>query len=121
MSYSRPGDGNTYTECNYFSTPDKTYQGVAVGHATLADNARTFRENMATVAAYRPTKVGDGGGGGTSSLSVNPTSQSVGNSASSFSVTVAANVTWSVSKDATWITSVSPSSGSGKGRGLAVS
>jgi len=47
-------------------------------------------------------------------LSVSPASQSVGEDWGSFSVTVTANVPWSVSKNADWL-SVSPSSGTGDG------
>ena len=49
-------DGHTsilYTGCDYFSTPLKTYQGVSVGDAEDADNARCISETMATIAAYR--------------------------------------------------------------------
>ena len=60
MSYNARGDGYNYTTVPYFSTPLVNYQGVAVGHAADGDNARCFRENMATVAGYKlplPTNV----------------------------------------------------------------
>ena len=45
--------GQMYNPCNYFSTPLKTFQGVAVGHAQDGDNTRCIQERMATVAAFR--------------------------------------------------------------------
>ncbi|MCL1921493.1 MAG: zinc-dependent metalloprotease [Kiritimatiellaeota bacterium] len=56
MAYNHDGSVG-YQPCNYFSTPLVTYQSVAVGDAADGDNARCFRENMTSVAAYRPTVV----------------------------------------------------------------
>ncbi len=53
MAYDSDGYGNSYIECDYFSTPLKTYQGVAVGHATNGDNARAIGNVKGFVAAYR--------------------------------------------------------------------
>jgi len=52
MSYEVRGDGYVYARVPYFSSPGVYYQDVEVGSA-VNDNARTFRQNMATVAAYK--------------------------------------------------------------------
>ena len=52
------GAGTSSTEVGYFSNPSLNYLGVATGHPTLADNARTLRETKHITAAYRPTMVG---------------------------------------------------------------
>ena len=68
MAYGNDGHGNSYTEAPFFSTPLLvTSQGTHVGDARDGDNARTIRETMDVVAAYRPvvtTSSGDTGGGG---------------------------------------------------------
>jgi hypothetical protein len=56
MSYEEGtyfSDGITHTRVPYFSNPSITYQGVATGDATNADNARTIRQIKSVVAAYR--------------------------------------------------------------------
>ncbi|MCL1856163.1 MAG: zinc-dependent metalloprotease, partial [Kiritimatiellaeota bacterium] len=53
MAYNSDGYGGYYSACDYFSTPLKTHQGVAVGDTVDGDNARCIRENMAAVASYR--------------------------------------------------------------------
>jgi len=53
-------------------------------------------------------------GGGTTNLSVNPTSISLGAAASSSPVAVTANVSWTVTDDQSWITA-SPTSGANNG------
>ncbi len=53
MAYDSDGYGSSYTECDYFSTPLKTYQGAVVGHATNGDNARAIGNVKGVVAAYR--------------------------------------------------------------------
>ncbi|MCL1857262.1 MAG: M12 family metallo-peptidase, partial [Kiritimatiellaeota bacterium] len=107
MAYGTDGYGNTYQPCERYSTPLKTYQGVAVGHAADGDNARCIRERMATVAAFYTSVPSP-------SLAVSPVTQSVGDGAASFKVTVTANMAWSVSTDASWLT-VSPASGANNG------
>jgi len=42
------------TRINYWSSPDITYGGVAMGTADKNDNARVLRTTKATVAAFRP-------------------------------------------------------------------
>lgn len=53
MAYGDDGYGNSYTEAPLFSTPLVNYQEKAAGHAADGDNARTIRETMDVVAAYR--------------------------------------------------------------------
>ena len=53
MAYDDDGYGSSYTEAPLFSTPLKTYQGVAAGHASHGDNARLLRQTQDVVAAYR--------------------------------------------------------------------
>ncbi|NVZ10780.1 DUF4214 domain-containing protein [Allochromatium humboldtianum] len=53
MAYDDDGYGSSYTEAPLFSTPLKTYQGVAAGHAIHGDNARLLRQTQDVVAAYR--------------------------------------------------------------------
>ena len=53
MAYNDDGYGGSYTEAPLFSTPLKTYQGVAAGHASHGDNARLLRQTQDVVAAYR--------------------------------------------------------------------
>ena len=52
MAYNYDGYGNIYQPCPYFSSPNYSYNGVAVGNSTH-DNTRTIRENFATAAAFR--------------------------------------------------------------------
>lgn len=54
MAYNSDGYGNSYSEAPLFSTPLLNYQGVPAGHAQHGDNARTIRETMSVVSAYRP-------------------------------------------------------------------
>ena len=53
MAYDSDGYGNSYSEVPYFSSPNYTYNGVAVGTATKNDNTRTLRENWQMVANNR--------------------------------------------------------------------
>ncbi len=53
MAYNNDGYGNTYVEAPYFSSPLVTYQGTLTGDAADGDNARTIRNTMNVVAAYR--------------------------------------------------------------------
>ena len=52
MAYNTDGYGNYYTAVPYFSSPDYTYDGVAVGDA-LHDNTRTLRETFQRVSNFR--------------------------------------------------------------------
>ncbi len=65
--YDKPGIFATIMSYNsptipYFSNPDITYQGYAIGVAGEADNAETIRQTMATVASYRQSVFSGGGG-----------------------------------------------------------
>jgi hypothetical protein len=53
MAYNSDGYGNVYLEAPYFSSPLVSYHGTYTGDATNGDNARTLRETMDVVAAYR--------------------------------------------------------------------
>ena len=53
MAYNNDGYGNTYVEAPYFSTPLVSYRGTLTGDAADGDNARTLRNTMNVVAAYR--------------------------------------------------------------------
>ena len=55
MGYNSDGYGNSYSACGMFSTPSIYHQGVLIGDAALADNARVIRERMVTMAGFRPT------------------------------------------------------------------
>lgn len=46
-------DNFSQTRITYFSTPNKTYQGIPIGTATNEDNTRVWNERAATVAAFR--------------------------------------------------------------------
>ena len=59
MAYNADGYGNTYYSVPYFSSPNYTYEDVAVGDATH-DNTRTLENNFAAVAAFRAEKYVDG-------------------------------------------------------------
>ena len=52
MAYNDDGNGGTYTAVPYFSSPDYTYEGVAVGDATH-DNVRTIAETYSAAANWR--------------------------------------------------------------------
>ena len=52
MAYNYDGYGNNYTLCPYFSSPNYSYKGVAVGNA-IHDNTRTLENTYAKVAAFR--------------------------------------------------------------------
>lgn len=56
MAYYYDGFGNTYEPAPFFSSPDRTYMGTAVGDA-MHDNARTLRETYAAAAKWRAQKV----------------------------------------------------------------
>ncbi len=53
MAYYTDGVVDDYTECEFFSTPLKTFQGVAVGNSADGDNARCISNMKTVVAAYR--------------------------------------------------------------------
>ena len=53
MAYYTDGLVDDYTECEFFSTPLKTFQGVAVGNSADGDNARCISNMKSVVAAYR--------------------------------------------------------------------
>jgi hypothetical protein len=53
MAYNDDGYGNHYVEAPYFSSPLISYLGIYTGDAADGDNARTLRETMDVVAAYR--------------------------------------------------------------------
>lgn len=91
MAYNADGYGSYYDDCDYFSTPLKTYgtSGVAVGNSSTADNARTIRETMAVVSAYR-----------TSVIETSP-SAPMNVSATDGSSTANVAVTWAASSGAT--------------------
>jgi len=52
MSYNADGYGNYYTEVPYFSSPNYSYKGVAVGNATH-DNTRTLQQTYTMVVNNR--------------------------------------------------------------------
>ena len=53
MAYNSDGHGNYYEEAPLFSTPLLSYEGTAAGDEEDGNNARTIRETMDVVAAYR--------------------------------------------------------------------
>ncbi len=57
MSYPFPGSAYTFILPAY-SDPTVTFQGLPLGDAQVADNARVARENTATVAAYATFQFG---------------------------------------------------------------
>jgi hypothetical protein len=59
MAYNSDGYGNTYVEAPYFSSPLVSYQGTLTGDAADGDNARTLRNTMDVVAAYRTASSND--------------------------------------------------------------
>ena len=59
MAYGNDGYGNTYVEAPYFSSPLVSYQGTLTGSAADGDNARTLRNTMDVVAAYRASASDD--------------------------------------------------------------
>ncbi len=61
------------TRLNYWSNPDVTYGGVAMGTADRSHNQRVLVNTKATIAAFR----GGGGGGGTQTYS-NGTDHAIG-------------------------------------------
>ena len=64
MAYGHENpSGASTTEAPYFSSPDYTFEGVAVGDA-IHDNNRTILQTYASVAAFRETKVEIEIGGG---------------------------------------------------------
>lgn len=60
MGYNTDGYGNYYTEVPYFSSPNHTYLGVAVGDATH-DNTRTIAATFTQAAAWSTGVSGDTG------------------------------------------------------------
>jgi len=52
MAYDYDGYGNIYLEAPYFSSPDHTYEGVAVGDAKH-DNTRTIANTCAAASQWR--------------------------------------------------------------------
>ncbi|MBQ4439774.1 MAG: leucine-rich repeat protein [Kiritimatiellae bacterium] len=64
MAYGHENpSGASTTDAPYFSSPDYTFEGVAVGDA-IHDNNRTILQTYASVAAFRETKVEIEIGGG---------------------------------------------------------
>lgn len=61
MAYSGEGPGGK--EAPYFSSPNHTYRGVAVGDASH-DNARTLANTFAVAAGWRDSSTGEISGGG---------------------------------------------------------
>jgi hypothetical protein len=59
MAYNNDGYGNIYVETPYFSSPLVSYQGTLTGDAADGDNARTLRNTMDVVAAYRTASTND--------------------------------------------------------------
>ncbi len=105
MAYNYDGS-MFYRSAPLFSSPLRSYQGTVAGHASLADNARTIRETMGTVANYRTPSV----------LSLSPTSRShVSAVSSGHTITVTSSASWSATASASWITITGGSSGSGNG------
>ena len=91
MAYNSDGYGGFYDECDYFSTPLKTFgtSGVVVGNSSTADNARTIRETMSVVSAYRDSTVST------------PPAAPTGVNATDGSSTANVGVSWSASSGAT--------------------
>ncbi len=56
MAYNFDGYGNHYSPAPFFSSPDFTYQGTAVGDATH-DNVRTIRQTYSAASQWRAQKV----------------------------------------------------------------
>jgi len=69
MAYNADGYGNFYVEAPLFSTPLLSYEGTVAGDAEDGDNARTIRQTMNVVAAYRSA------GGAT--VTLNPTADAL--------------------------------------------
>jgi mannan endo-1,4-beta-mannosidase len=102
IGWSWSGNGGCCTQLDLvtnFSTTRTSWGNILFGGA----NGITQTSVPATV--FGPA---------TSTLSVSPTALSFGSPASSALVTVTANVSWSVSDNATWLT-VSPTAGSSNG------
>jgi hypothetical protein len=105
MAYNSDGYGNMYAEAPLFSTPLLSYQGTVAGHAADGDNARTIRQTMDVVAAYRPSPIdlspesaGFGVSGGIGSIAVTTTWPSFA---------------WTATSNDSWITITSGASGIG--------
>ena len=56
MAYNFDGYGNYYASAPFFSSPDFTYQGTAVGDATH-DNVRTIRQTYSAASKWRAQKI----------------------------------------------------------------
>ena len=56
MAYSADGYGNYYTGVPYFSSPNHTFKGVAVGNSTH-DNTRTIRNTYLAVSNFRSSPI----------------------------------------------------------------
>ena len=56
MAYNFDGYGNHYSPAPFFSSPDFTYQGTAVGDAKH-DNVRTIRQTYSAASQWRAQKV----------------------------------------------------------------
>lgn len=82
------GAGITSTPVPYFSNPSINHLGVATGHATHADNARTLRETKHIIANYRPDV-----SVGTLTVNINPADVR------------AAGARWSINGGTSWHTS----------------
>lgn len=56
MAYNFDGYGNSYSPAPFFSSPNYTYQGTAVGDATH-DNVRTIQQTYSAASQWRAQKV----------------------------------------------------------------
>ena len=56
MAYNFDGYGNYYSPAPFFSSPDFTYQGTAVGDATH-DNVRTIQQTCSAASKWRAQKI----------------------------------------------------------------
>lgn len=56
MAYNFDGYGNSYSPAPFFSSPNFTYQGTAVGDATH-DNVRTIQQTYSAASQWRAQKV----------------------------------------------------------------
>jgi hypothetical protein len=112
MSYACPG--SDCPRIPYWSNPDVTYSGAAVGvdsaSAQSADNARSLNNTAATVANFRQSVSG-------CSFTINPTSASYAASGGNGAVTITAGTgcAGNAQTSSSFLTITSSSSGSGSG------
>jgi hypothetical protein len=98
---------NTLSDWVQFNTglPNAEVFDLEIQYATSTIKAGTYGRGLWESPLFA---------GADSTLTVSPTSQTPSSSAGSFTITVTANVDWSASSDAGWLT-VSPTSGSNNG------